>query len=80
MNMGESNIVMNQRGMITIPSKIRKKYNLQPGMHFTILEDEDGLRLIPIEDDLQFRKNLLSHEEVVDILKNLRQKEVELEK
>lgn len=35
-------------GMITLPAKIRQKYNLVPGDSVAIIESPDGLIIVPV--------------------------------
>lgn len=43
-------IVINRKGMITIPVDIRKKFNLNEGTEIAIVELEGVLTIIPIYD------------------------------
>jgi len=45
---------MTNRGMITIPSKIRKKLGFKDGKKFMVIEEEGSVRIIPLYD---LRKN-----------------------
>jgi AbrB family looped-hinge helix DNA binding protein len=35
-------------GRITIPTKLRKKYNLKPGTRINFVEEKDGIKIIPL--------------------------------
>jgi AbrB family looped-hinge helix DNA binding protein len=43
-------IFINQKGMVTIPIKLRKKYGLKEGTEVTFVEIEGAITTIPIED------------------------------
>ncbi len=46
----EKSVKVTNKGMISIPAMIRKKYKIKDGDYVLIKEDEDGIiRLIPIE-------------------------------
>ncbi|MHA1522142.1 MAG: AbrB/MazE/SpoVT family DNA-binding domain-containing protein [Promethearchaeota archaeon] len=70
---------MTNRGMITIPASIRKKYNLQDGQPLAIIDQEDKIILIPIIDFEKERKNFLEIDEMKKILENLDEEEMKLE-
>ena len=40
-----------ERGQISIPSPIRKKFHLTPGMGIEWLETSDGIFLLPVPED-----------------------------
>ncbi len=61
---------MTNRGMITIPASIRKKYNLQDGQPLAIIDQDDKMILIPIIDFEKERKNFL---EIDEMKKNIRE-------
>ena len=44
---------VNKNGEVTIPAKIRKKYNIKPGTKICIEESgKNGIKLIPITEEL----------------------------
>lgn len=43
-------VTVTSRGMVTIPSKLRKKYNIKDGSKFVVREHKLGLLYIPIID------------------------------
>jgi AbrB family looped-hinge helix DNA binding protein len=75
----EANAIMNKRGMITIPLKYRQKYHLKEGTSFMILELEDGLTLIPLQNEEEFNKDLLPKEKIIELIKSAHKEELELE-
>ena len=75
-------VKVTNRGMITIPSKIRKKLNNQDGKEYFIVEDFDGaLMLIPFID-IEKEENRIENSIVDKILINMereRQQEINIE-
>ena len=77
----EKSVKVTNKGMISIPAMIRKKYNIKDGDYVLIKEDQDGtIRLIPIESIEILRKNSLSVEESREIFAESRKEDRELEK
>ena len=35
-------------GRLTVPAELRKKYNLKPGTKVKYIEEEEGIRIIPV--------------------------------
>ncbi len=75
----EKPIIITNRGMITIPATLRKRFNLHDGDRVIILEDEGTLRLIPIVPEAILREQSCSAEEMMKILRKSRTEELELE-
>ncbi len=46
----KNEVTVTSRGMVTIPSKLRKKLNIQDGSKFVVREHKLGLLYIPIID------------------------------
>jgi len=83
LNMKMSNRVrVTNRGMITIPSKIRRKLNIIDGKEYFIVEDFDGaLMLIPFVD-IEKEENRIENSIVDNILNEMekeRQTEIDIE-
>lgn len=77
----EKSVKVTNKGMISIPAAIRKKYNINDGDYVVVREDEDGtLRLIPIESIESLRKRALTIDESREIYKQSRKEDKELEK
>ena len=77
----EKSVKVTNKGMISIPAMIRKKYKIKDGDYVLIKEDQDGIiRLIPIESIETLRKNSLSVEESREIFAESRKEDRELEK
>ena len=75
-------VKVTNRGMITIPSKIRKKLNIVDGKEYFIVEDFDGaLMLIPYID-IEKEENRIENSIVDKILNNMekeRQQDIDVE-
>lgn len=39
------------KGAIVIPAPLRKKYRLKPGAQVGVVDDETGIRLVPLSDN-----------------------------
>ncbi|MHA1682182.1 MAG: AbrB/MazE/SpoVT family DNA-binding domain-containing protein [Promethearchaeota archaeon] len=70
-------LVINNKGMITIPAELRKKYNLQPGTKVTIMEVNGHLELVPVVDITKLRKHQAS--EFLESIEEARKTEIALE-
>ena len=70
-------LVINNKGMITIPAELRKKYNLQPGTKVTIVEVNGHLELLPVVDINKLRKHHAS--EFLESIEEARKTEIALE-
>ncbi len=71
-------IVVNTKGMITIPSKIREKYNLRPGSEVTIIEIDGNLTIVPVTDPEDLRK--ADRATMARAYEKIKDQEAELEK
>ena len=72
-------VKVTNRGMICIPAKLRKKYNIKDGDRLTIIEDEYGIKIIPIESLESLRKRSISTKEMIKIMEKAKKEELELE-
>ena len=72
-------VKVTNRGMITIPANLRKKYGLKDGDQVIVIEDEGMLRIVPVESIESLQNRALSTKEMVEILKRSREEELELE-
>ncbi|TFH29029.1 MAG: AbrB/MazE/SpoVT family DNA-binding domain-containing protein [Promethearchaeota archaeon] len=75
----EKTVKVTNRGMICIPASLRKKYNIKDGDDLSIIEDEDGLKIILIEDIDSIRQRSISAKKMFDIMEKSRKEELELE-
>ena len=62
-------IQITNRGMITIPVALRKKYNLKDGQRLIISEEDGKLYIVPLINFEQERKNFMNHDEMKKALK-----------
>jgi AbrB family looped-hinge helix DNA binding protein len=56
--MASTSSLINKKGMVTIPSKLRKKYNLHEGSEVAFVEIEGSIVLVPILELEEMRKYL----------------------
>jgi len=75
----EKTVKVTNRGMICLPAFLRKKYNIKDGDHISIIEDEDGMKIIPIEDIDSLRSRSISTKKMLEIMEKARKEELELE-
>ena len=75
----EKPVKVTNNGMITIPASLRKKYDLKDGDKVLVLEDEGSLRIVPIRDESDLRKNTYSTKEMKEISRKIREDELERE-
>ena len=73
----QKQVLVNQKGMITIPRLIRKKYKIQPGTEVAVVELEGVICIIPIRD-IETTRNI-SVEEFEKSIDESRVEELELE-
>ena len=73
-------VIMNQRGMITIPTKIRKKHQFKSGGKFYVIDYGDQIILIPKISDTEFNSNKIDDQKLIDSLYEDAERELELEK
>jgi len=72
-------VKVTNRGMITIPASLRKKYGLQDGDQVIVVEDEGLLKIIPLESIKSLQNRSVTTKEMLEILKRSREEELELE-
>ena len=70
---------MTNRGMITIPAAMRKKYDLHDGQPLVFIDQDDKMVLISIINFEKERKNFLKMDEMKIILEKLEDEELKLE-
>jgi len=75
----EKTVKVTNRGMICLPASLRKKYNIKDGDHISIIEDEDGMRIIPIEDIDSLRRRSISAKKMLKIMEEAKKEDLELE-
>jgi len=70
--------IVNRKGMITIPSDLRERFDLHEGSRVTVMEIEGNLVIIPIIDIEKSRMH--DYEEYAKLEDEDREIELELEK
>lgn len=75
----EKTVKVTNRGMICLPASLRKKYNIKDGDRISIIEDENGMRIIPIEDIDSLRRRSISAKKMLKIMEEAKKEELELE-
>jgi AbrB family looped-hinge helix DNA binding protein len=79
--MVENVVKVCNKGMISIPAALRKKYKIKDGDSILVKEDDDGnIRLIPIESVEALRQRALTVEEFREIYEKSRKEDRELER
>lgn len=61
----EKQVTITNQGMITIPAAFRKIYNLKDGDKILIVEDEGTLKIIPLKDEDELKKDSYSTKEML---------------
>jgi len=78
--MADKVVKVTNKGMITIPAEIRKKYNISDGDYVLVKEEKNGgIKIIPIESEESLRKKGLTIEEFRKIFNQSRKEDMELE-
>lgn len=76
----EKSVKVTNKGMISIPAEIRKKYDIKDGDYIIVKDEENGsIRLILIEDIDALRNRARTIEESREIFKQSRREDRELE-
>lgn len=71
--------IINKKGMVTIPAKLRKKHDLHEGSEVAFIELEGAIVLIPILDFESLRPFLPSRKQMKKIYDDSREIELQLE-
>ena len=72
-------VKVTNKGMITIPSEFRKRYQINDGDQIAVIEDEDGIRLIQVESMEKIRNKSITAKELKSLMEKARKTELELE-
>ncbi|MHA1112326.1 MAG: AbrB/MazE/SpoVT family DNA-binding domain-containing protein [Promethearchaeota archaeon] len=76
----ESQVVkVTNKGMITIPAKLRKKHNIKDGDRVAVIEDENGIRLVKLADLDELRKISYTSKELKKMMEESREEDLEME-
>ena len=43
---------LGEKGQVVIPSKLRRKYGIKPGTRLNFLDEEDGIKIIPVTPEV----------------------------
>ncbi len=76
---GDKITTISNHGRITIPANYRNKMGLHDGLKVMVLEDEGGLRIIPILDVEAIRKMSVTAAEMEQIYNESKDEDRELE-
>ncbi|HEY0090797.1 MAG TPA: AbrB/MazE/SpoVT family DNA-binding domain-containing protein [Candidatus Lokiarchaeia archaeon] len=77
----EKIVKVTNKGMISIPAEIRKKYNISDGDYVLVKEEEnEEIKIIPIESEESLRKRGLTVEEFRKVLDQSRKEDLEQER
>lgn len=76
----EKKVTITNNGMICIPAAYRKLYDLNDGDKILVVEDEGALKLIPIKDLDELRKNSYSSKDIIEHIRQRKKEEIEREK
>ena len=72
-------VKVTNKGMITIPAKLRKKHNIKDGDKIVFIEDEDGIRIVKLYPLDELRKQSYTLEELKQMMEESRKEDLELE-
>ena len=72
-------VKVNSRGMITIPSDLRKKFGITEGTEIAVIEDEGKITIVPLKDIEDLRSQFASKEKIIRIMDESYNDELELE-
>ncbi|MBN1799897.1 MAG: AbrB/MazE/SpoVT family DNA-binding domain-containing protein [Candidatus Lokiarchaeota archaeon] len=75
----EKEVLITNRGMITIPARLRKQYDLKDGDKVLIIEDEGTLKIIPIRSTEDLRKDSFTVKEMLDHIEKSKEEAIERE-
>ncbi len=75
----EKKVTITNRGMITIPAAFRKNYGLKDGDKVLIVEDEGTLKIIPLKNIDELKKNSYNMKEMLDQMKKSKIEELSRE-
>ena len=71
---------MDEKGRITIPSKIRDLEGFKEGQKFFFLKTEDGYTLVPLLTEKQMQEDLIDSKILSESFENAHKIDIELEK
>ena len=60
-----SRVQLGQRGVLTLPSELRNRYDWQPGIEFTVIDMDGALLLTPGRSEIDYLANQI-HDALVE--------------
>ena len=75
----EKHVTITNQGMITIPAAFRKIYGLKDGDKVLVVEDEGTLKIIPLKNEEELKKNSYTAKEMLDQMKKSKMEELSRE-
>ncbi len=75
----EKKVTITNRGMVTIPAAFRKSYGLKDGDKVLIVEDEGTLKIIPLKNIDELKKNSYNTKEMLEQMKKSKIEELSRE-
>ena len=72
----EKTVTVTNQGMITIPAAFRKSFDLKDGDKVLVVEDEGSLKLIPLKNEEEIRKNNYTKSEILKQMKKGKNEEI----
>ncbi len=75
----EKKVTITNQGMITIPAAFRKIYGLKDGDKVLIVEDEGTLKIIPLKDNDELKRNSYNTKEMLNQMKKSKIEELNRE-
>ena len=71
--------IVNKKGMVTIPAKLRKKHNLHEGSEVAFIELEGTIILVPVLDLESLRSMLPKRKQMEKSYEETKEQELKLE-
>lgn len=75
----EKKVTITNQGMVTIPAAFRKSYGLKDGDKVLIVEDEGTLKIIPLKDNDELKRNSYNTKEMLNQMKKSKIEELNRE-
>jgi len=75
----EKTVTVTNQGMITIPAAFRKSFGLKDGDKILVVEDEGSLKLIPLKNEEEIRKNTYTKAEILNQMKKSKKEDIRKE-
>ena len=76
----QKTVKVTNKGMVSIPAALRKKFGIKDGDYVSIYENSDGtIQITPLIPLIELKKDAPSVEEFSEYYQNARQEELDLE-